>query len=97
MTHDDHGYADDISITTGTLENLQIKLHLLSKYIGLELETSKCEATVVLQGYEKPMSKANANILTNLISTIKFEDRANIKYLPPKKSYKMLGVQINPC
>ena len=25
MTYDDHGYADGISITTGTLENLQIK------------------------------------------------------------------------
>jgi len=24
MTYDEHGYADDISITTGTLENLQI-------------------------------------------------------------------------
>jgi len=38
MAYDDHGYADDISITTGTLENLQIqikKLHLFSKYAGL--------------------------------------------------------------
>ena len=38
MTNDDHGYADDISITTGTLENIQIqikKLHLFSKYTGL--------------------------------------------------------------
>ncbi len=51
MTYDDHGYADDISITTGTLENLQIqikKLHLFSKYTGLELETSKCAATGAL-------------------------------------------------
>ena len=35
MTYDDHDYADDISITTGTLENLQIqikKLHLFNKY-----------------------------------------------------------------
>jgi hypothetical protein len=48
MSYDDHGYADDISITTGTLDNLQIqltKLHLFSKYTGLELETTKCEAT----------------------------------------------------
>ncbi len=38
MTYDDHGYADDISITIGTLENLQFqikKLHLFSKYTGL--------------------------------------------------------------
>ncbi len=51
MTNDDHGYADDINITTSTLENRQIqirKLHLFSKYIVIELETSKCEATEAL-------------------------------------------------
>ena len=51
MSYDDHGYADDISITTDTLDNLQIqitKLHLFSKYTGLELETIKCEATGAL-------------------------------------------------
>ena len=33
MSYDDIGYADDINITTGTLENLQMqnKLHLFSK------------------------------------------------------------------
>jgi hypothetical protein len=88
MTHDDHGYADDISITTETLENLQVqlkKLRLVSKYTRLELETSKCEATGALWGYGNPMSKANINLLTNQINTIKFEDGTNIKYLPPDK------------
>ena len=42
------------------------------------------------------MSKANTNLLTNQINTIKLEDGTNIKYLPPNKSYKMLGVQMNP-
>jgi hypothetical protein len=45
------------------------------------------------------MNKANINLLTNQINTIKFEDGTNIKYLPPmapNKSYKMLRVQINP-
>jgi len=99
MTYVDHGYADDISITTGTLENLQVqtkKLHLFSKYPGLELKTFKCEATGALWGYRNPMSKANINLLTNQVNTIKFEDGTNIKYLPPNKSYKTLGVQINP-
>ncbi len=73
------------------------KLHLFSKYTGLELETSKCGATWALWGYGNPMSKANINLLINQINTIiKFEDGTNIKYLPPNKSYKMLGVQINP-
>ena len=54
MTYDDHGCADDISITTRTLENLQIhikKLRLFSKYTGLELENSKCDETGALWGY----------------------------------------------
>ena len=35
ITYDDHGYADDISITAGTINNLKIqinKLHLFSSY-----------------------------------------------------------------
>ena len=99
MTYDEHGYVDDISLITGTLENLQIqieKLHLYSKYTGLELETTKLEATGALRRYGNPVSKAGVNLLMNQISTIKFEDGRNIKYLPPNKSYKMLGVQINP-
>ena len=60
------------------------------------METSKCEATGALWGYEYPMSETNTNLLMNQISTIKFEDGTNIKYLSPNKSYKMLGVQINP-
>ncbi len=54
MAYDDHGYANDISIIIGTLENLRIqikKLHMLSKYTGVELETTKCEATRALWGY----------------------------------------------
>jgi hypothetical protein len=76
-TYDDHGYADDINITTCTLKNLQMqtkKLHLFSKYTGLELETTKCEATGALWGYGNPMSKENTNILRRQINTIKFED-----------------------
>jgi hypothetical protein len=99
MSYDDHGYIDDISITTGTQDNLQTqikKLHLFSKYTGLELETTKCEATGALWGYGNPMSKENLNLLRSQISTIKFEDGTPIKYLPPNKTYKMLGVHINP-
>ena len=40
------------------------------------------------QGQHQPTDKPNQHK--------KFEDGTNIKYLPPKKSYKMLGVQINP-
>jgi hypothetical protein len=73
MSHDDHGYANVISKTTGTLDNLQIqikKLHLFSKYTGLELETSKYEATAALWGYGNPMTKENTRLIRSQISTI---------------------------
>jgi len=99
LTYDDHGCANDINITTETLKNFQTqkkKLHLFSKYTGLELETTKCEAIGALWGYGNPLSKTITNLIRNRISTIKFIDGTNIKYLPPNKLYKMLGVQINP-
>jgi len=66
MTYDDHGYADDISITTRTLENFQLqikKLHLFDRYTRLELEKTKCEATGALWGYGTPLSRANTSLL----------------------------------
>jgi hypothetical protein len=99
MTYDNHGYADDIGITKGTLENLQIKikkLHLFSEYTGFELETTKCEARGALGGYGNPMSKENTRILRSQLNTIKCEDGSPIRHLPPNKSDKMMGVHINP-
>jgi hypothetical protein len=99
MAYDAHSYANDISITAGTLDNLQIqikKLHLFSEYTGLELETTNCEVTGALWGYGNPITKENTNLLRSQISTIKFEDGTPIKYLPPNKPYKMLGVHFNP-
>ena len=66
VTYDDHGYADDISITAGTLHNLKIqlkKLHLFSQYTGMQLETTKCEATGALWAYGNPLSKTNIDML----------------------------------
>jgi hypothetical protein len=38
ITYDDHGYADGVSITAGSIQDLKIQLkqmHLFSLYIGL--------------------------------------------------------------
>jgi hypothetical protein len=99
ITYDDHGYADDVSITAGSIQDLKIqlqKLHLFSQYTGLQLETSKCEATGSLWGLGNPLNNKNQNILKEQINSITFTDGTHIKYLPPNKSYKMLGVHINP-
>ena len=74
ITYAGHGYANDIRITIGTLDNLQIqikKLHLFSKYTGLDLETTRCEATRALWSYGNPLSKENTNLLRSQIPTIK--------------------------
>ncbi len=77
ITYHDHGYADDNSSTTSTLENLPIKikkLRLFSKYTGLELETTNCEGAGALWGFGNLMSKENTSLLRSQIKTIKFED-----------------------
>ena len=66
ITYDDHGYADDVSITTGTIHDLKIqlkKLHLFSQYTGHQLETSKCEATRSLWGIGNPLNHTNLTML----------------------------------
>jgi len=65
ITYDDHGYVDDVIITAGTLQNLKIqlkKLHLFSKYTGLQLETTKCEATGTLWAQGNPLTQKKSNI-----------------------------------
>jgi len=99
ITCDDHGYAFDASIMAGTIKNLTIqlkKLHLFSKYTGLQLKTTKCEATGALWTQGNPLTHKNQASLQEQINTIFFLDGSHITYLPPNKSYKMLGVHINP-
>ena len=59
LTYDEHGYADDISITAGTITNLKVqikKLRLFSSYTGLQIETTKCEATGALWALGNPLN-----------------------------------------
>ena len=102
ITYDQHGYADDISITTGSLHNMIIqlrKLQLFSDYTGLQLEIPKCEITGALWSQGNPMSKANLEQLRTQLSSINLSgkrDGPSLKFLPPNESYKMLGVHVNP-
>jgi hypothetical protein len=99
ITYDDHDYANDVSITAGSIQDLKIQLknlHLFSQYTGLQLEISKCEATGSLWGLGNPLNHKNQTILQEQINSISFADGTHIKYRPPNKSYKMIGVHINP-
>ncbi|MFN9955791.1 MAG: hypothetical protein ACK55I_22050, partial [bacterium] len=42
-----------------------------------------------------PLTHKNQTTLQEQINTITFLDNTRLKYLPPNKSYKMLGVHIN--
>jgi hypothetical protein len=99
LTYDDHGYADDVSITAESIQNLKIqlkKLHLFSQYTGLQLETTKCEAIGALWVFGNLLTHTNQAALQEHINTIPFLDGSRIQYLHPNKSYKMLGLHINP-
>ena len=102
LSYDEHGYADDISITTGTLHDLKIqlrKLYLFSEYTGLELEIPKCVVTGALWSRGPPLSEKNLQHLRDQVSTIALSDDPSaptLAFLPPNESYKMLGVHINP-
>jgi hypothetical protein len=96
---DDNGYANDRIITAGSILDLKIQLknlHLFSQYTGLHLETSKCEATGSIWGLGNPLNHKNQTTLQEQINSIICADDTHIKYLPPNKSYKMLGVHVNP-
>ena len=102
VTYDEHGYADDLSITTGTLADMKVqlrKLYLFSTYTGLELEIPKCEVTGALWSRGNPILPKNLTLLETMIDTIDLTGEPNgpqLKFLPPNESYKMLGVHINP-
>jgi hypothetical protein len=84
ITYDDHGYADDVSITAGSIQDLKIqlaKLHLFSRYTGLRLETSKCGATGSLWAHGYPLNHKNKIMLHEQINSITFADATHIKYL----------------
>jgi hypothetical protein len=98
IAYDDHGYADEINITAGTINGLKIeieKLHFFSSYKGLQLETNKCEATGALWALGKPLNNKSLTTLQEYISTITFPYGSRNEYLPSNKSYKMIGVHVN--
>jgi len=76
-------------------ENSILKLNLISQYTGFELETTKCEATGARWALGNPLAHKNQATLKEQIHTVTFFDGSRIRYLPPCKPYKMLGVHIN--
>ena len=66
LTYDDRGYADDVSITVGSIQDLKTqlkKLHLFSQYTGLQLESPKCEATGSICAHGNPLNHKKQTML----------------------------------
>ena len=90
ITYDDHGYAYDISIPAGNIRYLKIQLkqlHVSSTYTGVQLETSKCEATGALWASGHPLTTTNQSTLQEQINTITFPDGSHIQYPPPPRNH----------
>jgi hypothetical protein len=68
----------------------------LSKHTGIQLETTQCEATGALWALGNPLTHKNQPTIQEQIHAVTFLDDSRIQYLPPNKSYKILGVHINP-
>ena len=87
-----------MNITAGSIQDHKIQLkqlHLFRQYIGLQIETAKFEATGSFWAHGNSLNHLNHTMLQEQISSITFVDGTYIRYLPPNKSYKMLGVHIN--
>ena len=98
LTYDSHGYADDISITTGTIEDMKVqlkKIQLFSEYKGLELQIKKCEVTGALWQKGNPTAQENLLLLQQQISTIEIIPNTKVKFLRPDETYKVLGLHLS--
>ena len=88
-----------MNINIGSLQDFKIqfrKLYFFSQYTGLQLETSKFEATGSLWSHGNPLNHKNQTMLQKQINSITFPAGTHIRCLPPNKSYTMLGFHINP-
>ena len=102
LTHSDIGYADDLTITTGSLEDMKIQMHKIgefSKYTKLDLAVTKCEITGALWSRGSPMATENLQALRQQLSKVVLPTPDGtptpLKFRAPNESYKLLGVHLN--
>ncbi len=100
-TYPGHGYVDDVSIVTHTLQNLKIQLYKLESFcnrLHLPLEIIKCLATGALWSYGNPMAARPLSILKDAIHSLHLTDETGqpqkLTFLPPNASAKLLGLDI---
>jgi hypothetical protein len=98
-TYPGHGFADDLSLTTGSTPTMPIqlrKLSLLSAYTGMTVNIRKCCITSALWRSSSALSLANITLLASRLQT----ELITINYAPipstgPSDTYRVLGVELN--
>jgi hypothetical protein len=100
-TYPGHGFADDLSLATGSTPNMSVqlrKLSLFSDYTGMTVSIRKCCITGALWRSGNALSPANLTLLASRLQTqfitIK-SNRASIPSIGLLDTYRVLGVELN--
>jgi hypothetical protein len=100
-TYPGHGFADDLSLATGSTPNMTIqlrKLSLFNAYTGMTVNVRKCFITGALLRSCNALSLANITLLASRLQT-RFitisSNRAPIPSIGPLDTYRVLGVELN--
>jgi hypothetical protein len=100
-TYSGHGFADDLSLATGSTPNMSIqlqKLSLFSAYTGMTVNIRKCCITGALWRSCNALSLANITLLASRLQTQFItinSNRAPIPSIGPSDTYRVLGVELN--
>jgi hypothetical protein len=95
-----HGFADDLSLATGTNPNMTIQLRkfsLFSAYIGMTVNIQKCCITGALWRSSNALSLSNNTLLAFRLQTQFITINsipAPIPSIGPSNTYRVLGVEL---
>jgi hypothetical protein len=100
-TYPRHGFADDLSLATGSTPNMAIQLKkrsLFSAYLGMTVNIRKCCITGALWRRGNALSPANIALLASHLQTQFITINsvpAPIPSIAPSDTYHVLGVELN--
>jgi hypothetical protein len=96
-TYPGHGFADNLSLATGSTLNLTIqlrKLSLFSDYTGMTVNVCKCCVSGALWRSGNAFSLANRTLLASRLQK-QFITRNSRPSIGPSDTYRVLGVELN--
>jgi hypothetical protein len=101
-TYPGHGFADDLSLATGSTTNMSIQLRKLSlfssAYTSMTVNIRKCFITGALWRSGNALSLASTTMLESRLQTRFITINSNPASIPsigPSDTYRVLGVELN--